>query len=366
MMALRWHGREDVRLDEVEPPPPPGPGHVQIAVEACGICGTDVEEWREGPLLIPFASPHPLTGGLAPLTLGHEVAGRVTAVGPDVDLAVGDRLAVDGLVSCGHCRQCRRGLPNLCARGGQVGLSADGGLQPLLNLPAITSVRMPAGLPPEAGALAETLSVGIRALRRGRLVPGDHVAIVGGGAVGLLALQAARAMGAGPTTVIEPIASRRTLATTLGADAVFDPADLNEDTSGAAPGAGGGERLGADVVVECSGHPAGVSGAIRAAGPAGRVVLVGIGRGRPPLDAWDVVAHEKEIVGSFSHVREEDFAGALTMLASGAIRWDGLLTRIPLADSLERGLLALAHEAERHLKIVVTPEATEGDPTPHG
>jgi (R,R)-butanediol dehydrogenase/meso-butanediol dehydrogenase/diacetyl reductase len=362
MKALRWHARGDVRLDDVPPPPPPGPGQVQITVTACGICGTDVEEWREGPLLIPVAAPHALMGGIAPLTLGHEVAGEVTALGAGVGLAIGDRVAVDGLVTCGHCRQCLTGRPNLCAQSGQVGFGADGGLQSLVNVPAATSVVMPARLAAEAGAIAETLSVGVRALRRGRLAPGDRVTIVGGGPVGLLALQAARAMGAGHTTVVEPLDTRRALALDLGADAaappVGEPDDDDGDDRSWSAQANDAPGDGADVVVECSGHPGAVKAAIRAAGPAGRVVLVGISRGRPPLDAWDVILHEKEIVGSLSHICAEDFAGALTMLATGAIRWEPLLTRVPLTESFERGLMAMVRHPEQHVKIVITPDAT--------
>ncbi|HLI00405.1 MAG TPA: alcohol dehydrogenase catalytic domain-containing protein [Acidimicrobiales bacterium] len=344
MKALRWHGRDDVRLDEVPPPPPPGPGQVQIDVLACGICGTDVEEWRHGPFLIPVDTPHRLMGGVAPVTLGHELAGRVVATGPGVDLPAGRVLAVDGLVACGRCRQCLTGRPNLCSEVGWVGFAADGGLQPVVNVPADTTVAVPDGLPPETGALAETLSVGIRALRRGRLAPGDRVAVYGGGAVGLLALQAARAMGAGTTTLVEPLESRRALATALGADVVATPAEAAD----AEP---------ADVVLECAGHPDAVSGAIAQAAPGGRVVLIGIGRGRPPLDAWDLVVREKEIIGSLSHLRAQDFTGALTMLSTSAITWQPLVERIPLSAALDQGLLALAERPTEHLKLIVTPDA---------
>ena len=347
-MALRWHARNDVRLDEVDPPGPPAAGEVQLAVRCCGICGTDVEEWREGPFMIP-TTPHPITGAAAPLVLGHELAGEVVAVsdgrpaGPA--LRMGDLVAVDGLVSCGRCPPCQRGQFNLCTTFSQVGLMRDGGLQPLVNVPVSACVAVPDGLDAEAGAVAETLSVGVRALRRGRVVPGDRVAVLGGGAVGLLAAQAARVMGASAVTVVEPLSDRRALATSLGVDQVVDPAEVDAD------------QLRADVVLECSGHGSAVTAAVAAAGPAGRVVLVGIGRSQPPLDVWDVVRHEKELIGSFSHLRESDFKEALTMLATGAISYRPLLTRVPLSDSLDRGLLALAGQPAEYVKIVVIPDA---------
>jgi (R,R)-butanediol dehydrogenase / meso-butanediol dehydrogenase / diacetyl reductase len=356
MKALRWHARDDVRLDEIEPPGPPAAGEVQLVVRCCGICGTDVEEWREGPLMIP-TTPHPLSGASAPLVLGHELAGEVVAVsdrrseshpdGSDPVLRLGDLVAVDGLVSCGRCRQCQRGQFNLCVTFSQVGLMRDGGLQPLVNVPASACVVMPDNLDAEAGAVAETLSVGVRALRRGRLVPGDQVAVVGGGAVGLLAAQAARALGASSVTVVEPLADRRALATSLGVDQVVDPGQVGGDSG----------ELSADVVLECSGRGSAVPAAVAAAGPAGRVVLVGIGRSRPPLDVWDVVRHEKELIGSFSHLRQSDFKEALMMLASDDISYRSLLTKVPLSRSLDRGLLALAGQPEEYVKIVVVPDA---------
>jgi (R,R)-butanediol dehydrogenase/meso-butanediol dehydrogenase/diacetyl reductase len=370
--ALRWHGRGDVRLDEIEPPGPPGPGEVQLAVTACGICGTDVEEWREGPLLIPVGAPHSLTGAVAPLTLGHEVAGEVVAAGAGAGLAVGQAVAVDGLVTCGHCRECRRGRPNLCPEQGQVGLMADGGLQPLVNVPASTCVAVPAQLDAEGAALAETLSVAVRALRRARMEPGDRVGVYGAGAVGLLAVQAARAMGAAHVGVVEPLAGRRALAAGLGADETIDPADLERrpatapsfGAAAAAAAATAGDGPGYDVVVECSGVPAAVLGAIAGARRAGRIALVGINRSQPPLDTWGVVAAEKEIVGSFSHVRDQDFAGALGLLAGGAVVHDGMVTRVPLARSLDGGLLALAEHPERYLKIIVVPDDPDHEAAP--
>src|SRR6185369_1380936 len=84
MLAVRWHARGDVRVEEVPPPAPPGPGELQLRVRWCGICGTDLEEWLSGPVFIPASVPHPVTGARAPLVLGHEFAGVVVAVGAGV------------------------------------------------------------------------------------------------------------------------------------------------------------------------------------------------------------------------------------------------------------------------------------------
>jgi (R,R)-butanediol dehydrogenase / meso-butanediol dehydrogenase / diacetyl reductase len=356
MKALRWHARGAVQLDDVPTPPPPPPGEVQLRVLWCGICGTDVEEWRHGPLNIPAGLPHPLTGAVAPLTLGHEVSGEVTDVGAGVDgLRLGDRVAVDGVVFCTVCRECTRHRVNLCRHGGQVGFARDGGLQEVVNVPAQVCLPLPASVAAEGGAIAETLSVGVRALRRAALVPGERVAVFGAGAVGLLALQVARASGAGFITVVDPLASRRALAVDLGADEVMAPdaaalpgEEPRPDTAG---------QIGADVVLECSGHPAGIIQAIAAARSSGRVMLVGITTLSPPIPILDLIMEEKSLIGSAGHVWDEDFAAALRLLAAGAVTYEPLLTRIGLDDALESGLLALANHPERHVKILVSPRS---------
>ncbi|MCC6314760.1 MAG: alcohol dehydrogenase catalytic domain-containing protein [Thermomicrobiales bacterium] len=343
MLALRWHGREDVRLDEIDPPPPPGPGEVQIDVAWCGICGTDVEEYRAGPIFVPVDEPNPLTGRKAPLTLGHEFSGRVVEIGPGVDaLRVGDRVAVDTLIFCGSCYWCQRHQVSLCDRLAALGLMADGGLAEKCNAPAYSCVLAPDTVSDEAAALAETLAVAIRALRRGRLRIGERVVVVGGGAVGQMAVQAALAGGAASVTLVEPMEGRRNLALTSGATSAVTPEDLP-------PGQ-------ADLAVECSGNGAAVAEAVQAVRKGGRVVLVGIS-GKPiALNPLTLVATEKEMIGSLSHVYDEDFRAAVALLGREAVIGDLIVSdRVPLARALEDGLLALLRNPEDHLKILISP-----------
>src|ERR687884_249786 len=186
MLALRWHARGDVRLDEIPVPPPPGAGELQLRILWCGICGTDLEEYRSGPIFVPVERPNPLTGRRAPLTVGP----GVTRFEP------GQRVAADTLVWCGRCYWCQRHQVSLCERLAALGLMADGGLAELCTVPEAMCLPVPDGVSDEAGALAETLAVGVRALRRGRLSVGERVVVVGAGPVGLMTLQAARASGA--------------------------------------------------------------------------------------------------------------------------------------------------------------------------
>ena len=342
MLALRWHGRRDVRLDEVPEPPPPGPGELQLRVLWCGLCGTDVEEYRSGPIFVPVEQPNPLTGRKAPLTLGHEFAAEVVAVGAGATFEPGQRVAADTLIWCGRCYWCLRHQVSLCERLAALGLMADGGLAELCNAPETTCLRVPDGVSDEAAALAETLAVGVRALRRGRLSVGERVVVVGAGAVGLMALQAARASGASHVALVEPRADRRSVGAALGASEVLEPAAA--------------EEVGADLVLECSGNPRAIGTALAAARKRGRVVLVGIYPEPASVSFLDVVTTEKELLGSFSHVYDEDFAAALTLLQHGGVQVEPIISdRIPLDQAVERGLAALEREPEAHLKILVSP-----------
>jgi (R,R)-butanediol dehydrogenase / meso-butanediol dehydrogenase / diacetyl reductase len=340
MLAVRWHARGDVRVEEVPPPGPPGPGDVQLAVSWCGICGTDLEEWLYGPVFIPVV-PHSITGAAAPVILGHEFAGVVTALGDGVTgLGLGERVAVDTIVSCGRCRWCRRGEVSRCPELGALGLHADGGLAPLCNAPARMCLPVPDTVADDEAALAEPLAVAVRALRRGGLAPGERVAVVGAGTVGLLAVQAALAFGADRVSVVEPLAERRALAVRLGADRAVPPEEA--------------ASLEADVAVECAGTPDGVLTALAAVGTGGRAVLLGIITEAVAIEPMDLVRGEKTLIGSLSHVWDEDFRIALRLLGRGAVAAAPLISdRIPLAAAVTGGLALLKDEPEKHVKILV-------------
>lgn len=353
MKALRWHGVRDVRLDEV-PEPAAVHGEVVLAVSACGMCGSDLHEYLHGPVYIP-KRPHPLTGIAPPVTLGHEFSGRVVAVGPGVEtLRAGDRVAVNPCLVCGQCAWCRSGRRNHCARLATLGLSRDGAFAPLVAVPAYGCHALPNTVSDEQAAVVEPLSVAVHACRRARLAAGERVAVVGGGPVGLLVLQSARALGGRVVAVIEPREDRRRLARELGAGAVVDPAA--GDPGRALADLTDGER--ADVVFECVGNPAAFATALKAAGKGGRVALVGLLPEAVPLNALQLLAHEKELIGSSAYV--DEFPQAIDLLARRQVRVDPLVTgRIPLERAVADGLEALLRPETGHVKILVVPRAME-------
>jgi (R,R)-butanediol dehydrogenase / meso-butanediol dehydrogenase / diacetyl reductase len=351
--AVVWHGRGDVRVEHVPEPPSPGPDEVKIAVEWCGICGTDLEELRRGPRFIPVGEPHAVTGRKAPIILGHEVSGRVAELGPGVTgLREGDLVALDALIYCGRCWWCRRHQVTLCPQLAAIGLSADGGLAEAVTVTAQMCVQVPDGVAADTAALAEPVAVAVRALRRGRLALNESLVVFGAGMIGIASLVVGRSMGAAPIVVADPIASRRELARTLGADMVADPRDPDfleavRDLT---------DSRGADVAVDAAGSRDSGPAALASARPGGRVVVVGLSSEPAPVDLFAIAIGEKELIGSLSHVWDEDFAAAVRLLADGIVTADQVVgRRLSLEETVEQGFTAIEDPDASGVKVHVSP-----------
>ena len=350
MKAAVWHGRRDIRVEDVAEPGAPDPGMVKIRVAWCGICGSDLHEYLDGPIFIP-TRPHRLTGRLPPITLGHEFSGVVVEVGEGVaGIGPGDRVTADACWYCGTCYWCRRNQYNLCKSLGSTGLCADGAFAEYVVVPSYAVFKLPAGLSEEVAALSEPTAVAIHAVNRGGVRPGDTVCVFGAGAIGLLTLQAARAAGASKVYVVELAEARKELALSLGAELVLDPRDgevpkrLFALTNG----------IGVDVSIECIGGAETAPQAIEAARRGGRVAVAGIFREKSSVQFNRIVMYEKEVVGSIGYAGE--FRAALPMLADGRIRAEPLITaKIPLSDFVEGGLRALIDQEDKQVKILVRP-----------
>jgi (R,R)-butanediol dehydrogenase / meso-butanediol dehydrogenase / diacetyl reductase len=355
MKAAVWHARRDIRIEEFPDPGPLAPDEVKLRISWCGICGTDLEEYLNGPLFIPPTDkPNPITGRHAPMVIGHEFVGQVVALGSGItDLKLDDRVAVDTLIHCGECRFCKAHQVHLCERLAIMGLMTDGGLAEYINAPRYMCFKYADGLPDMHAALAEPASVVVRAARRGRLAPGETVAIIGAGAIGLLTVEVARALGAEKIIVFEPAENRRKVAMAVGADAALDP--LESDPISAVRRLTGG--YGADVVFECAGNTATMSLAPELGRRASRIVLVGLHDAPVPVRLASVVIGEQELIGSFSHVYDEDFSEAVDLLSVGQIVAEPLITaQIGLQDLVRCGLEELTSSKAHHLKILVSPE----------
>jgi len=354
MKAAVWYGRRDIRIEEFPDPPPPRENEVKIRITWCGICGTDLEEYLYGPLYIPVAEPNPLTGRKAPMILGHEFVGTVVEVGPGVkEFKVGDVVTPDTLIHCGECYWCRRHQVHHCEKLAILGLMTDGGFAEYVNAPTYMCFRLPPGVPQEVGALAEPTSVAIRANRLARTSFGDTVAVIGAGTIGLLCLQTALLSGASQVYVLEVESRRQELASRMGATKVFDPRVA--DPVEAIKDQTGGQ--GVDVVLEAGGNAETIALAPKLVRKRGRVVLLTLHNEPVPINFFPVVGNEIQLIGSFSHIYDEDFAAAVALLGDGRVNAGPLITgRIGLDDIVEKGLEELIANKAEHVKILVTPD----------
>ncbi len=348
MLALRklTPGPGDPALAEV-PIPEPGHGQARIAVTATGICGTDLHILQDEYAFRP------------PVTLGHEIAGIVDAVGDGVDPAWLGLLAAPetAFSTCGLCPWCRGGRPMLCASRRSLGSSVDGGFAAYVVVPARNLHRIPPEVGDHAAALAEPLACVCNAIGEGVIAPGDTVAVIGAGAMGILAAQVAQAAG-GIVSVLGTAgdAERLRLVESLGMRTLSV-----EDTDDTALIADWGAARRIDTVVECAGVEAAVRNALRLVRPSGTYVQVGLLGGEVTIPFGEVVLKEIRVRSAFgsspaSWLRME------RLLEARLVHLGGLVTEaLPLTE-WRRGLDHL--RAREGIKTVFDPRDDHGSASP--
>ncbi len=351
MRAVRYHGTRDVRVDEIEAPVV-RPGTVKVAPEWCGICGSDVHEYVAGPETIPaVGNPHPITGEVVPIVLGHEFAGRVVEVGEGVSgVAVGEAVAIEPILRDNTCRYCAAGDYNFCPSIGFHGLSGGGGgLAEFTVVPEYMVHRLPASLPTDIGALIEPLAVGWHAVRRAEFAPGQTALVVGAGPIGLVTLLALKDAGAGFVAVAELSPARKLKAEQMGADLVLDP--TVDDVVGVVHARTGG---GADATFDASGHQATLTLALQAVRKQGRVVNIALWEHPAEIDMFQFLFTEASLTSSCAYAN--DHAAVIAALASGRIDAAPLITkRIELEQVVAEGFESLVSSRDRDVKILVRP-----------
>jgi (R,R)-butanediol dehydrogenase / meso-butanediol dehydrogenase / diacetyl reductase len=349
MKAARFYGKQDIRVEDVPEPQEPAGRQVLIEVDWCGICGSDLHEYRAGPIQVPV-KPHPLTGAVLPQILGHEFAGRVIASGTDAAVAVGSEVAVMPLVACGTCASCRRGLSQLCAKRGAVGMSHPwGGLARYALVDRANVVLLPPGFTTEAGALLEPAAVAATAVRRAQIEPGSAVLITGAGPIGALVALAALAAGAGPVLVSEPSRERAAFVAQLGDVQVVDPTrgDVVEAVARIV------DCDGPAVALECVGNAVALGACIDAVRPGGTVVLCGLHSRLPEVDITACVEKQLSLLGSYCY-DTKDWSDVIDLIASGSLPVRQVVTgRISLDDVVIDGFQRLLEPSTGDVKILV-------------
>lgn len=352
MQALQYHGRGDVRLNDV-PEPEPRRGELKIAVAAAGICGSDIHEYRGGPIAIPMTDDHPLTGEHAPVTLGHEFSGTVVAVGDGVTgFEVGQRITAGAVLHCGTCPSCAQDLPQLCATLGFHGLSGGGGAFAAFDtFPSSLAHLLPDAVSDEVGALLEPLATGVHAVARAGLGGGTTAVVLGGGPIGLMTAVAALAAGVEQVVLSEPARARALAATRIGATTVLDP--RSDDVVSAVRDLTGGR--GADAAFDAAAAPTSFDTALGSVRPRGTVVNVAVWEQPTPLQPNALLFTEAVITGALAYTRA-DFERAIEIAASGTYDLASLVTReVALADVVTEGFERLADDPGDDVKVLVRP-----------
>ena len=336
MRAVRWHARNDVRLDEV-PVPVPGDTQVLVRVEAAAICGTDVDEVRQGPITVPVR-PHPVNGRSAPMTLGHEIVGVVAEAGPASGVAVGARVAPWPSQPCGQCRDCVTGHANRCSLMVALGMSADGGMADYVLVEGSRCVPVGADVELERAVLVEPFAVALHGVHQVDIA-GRRVAVIGIGSLGLCVVEAAILAGAGEVIAVSRSEVAREAAREAGATATAPPEQAAE--------------VDAEVVFETAGAAPAVAASFAAVRRGGRILVLG-GHPQPTgIDLLDLVIREVALQGSVSHC----FADFVT--AAGAITAGDLARahrQVEFAP-LEAGPALLRAEAATTKRILVPSQA---------
>jgi propanol-preferring alcohol dehydrogenase len=320
----------------------PDAGEVRVHVRAAGICHSDAH-YRAG--LSPV--------GPLPLTLGHEIAGVVERVGAGVrDVREGDRVCLHYLLTCGACARCRSGRESFCAEAAMLGHHLDGGFAERITLPARNAVRLPDAIPFEHGAILMCSSAtALHALRRGRLHPGETVAVFGTGGLGMSAVQLARTLGAREVFAVDVRAERLAAAARLGAVPV-DASTGNPVTRLRAATAGEG----VDVALDLVGLPLTMRQALTSLAPQGRAVLVGLSDQALTLDPYrEILGREAELVGSNDHTLAE-VSEVLAHAERGTLDLSVAVTRtVPFDAAAINEVLDALDQNRAGVRTVVVP-----------
>jgi propanol-preferring alcohol dehydrogenase len=303
MLAARFHAaHQPLALDDV-PVPEPGPDEVRVRVGAAGVCGTELH-FTDG-LYAPSRTP---------MTLGHEAAGTVEAVGSAVrDWAPGDRVAVYYYLFCGACRWCLRGRQNLCLTPrGVLAFATDGAFAEHLVVPAHCLVLLPDEISFEQAApLCCAGTTAVHALVEADVGPGDLVVVQGAGGVGLAVVQEARRRGA-TVVAVSRHGARREAARAVGATVAVGPADLADTVTRLSGGQG------ADVVVELAGVTATLELGTSVLGRRGRLVLVGYSADLLTVSPLSLVVAEQRVIASVGNTVAE-LEQAVALAAAGQL-----------------------------------------------
>jgi len=314
----------------------PDAGEVRVAVERCGICGSDLH-WFLGRMPLPGVCP------------GHEISGTVDGVGKGVsDWRHGDRVTIEPITRCGECPRCKMGDYHLCRSVNLYGVGLPGGMASHVVVPAYCLYKLPPTVDYELGALAEPLAVTVHALRLANVGPDSTVLVLGAGTIGQMTVAAARHLGAHRIGATARYPQQREAAERLGCDEVLSP---DQPRMSQRP----------TVVIETvGGHATTVADAVQVIDAGGTVVITGLFDDTPKFDPLTMLMKEVRIVASMVYNRRgpaSDFDTALEILSARGNDLRSLITHIfPLSDA-QRAFETAADKASGAIKVLLAPSA---------
>ena len=336
MRAAVFRGDGVVRLEDVPEPRVEVADDVLVEVEACGICGTDLQ-------ILSVPAGHPADPGVV---MGHEFIGHVIDLGPDArasGLSIGQRVAVDPDPKCGVCRFCRAGRPANCENIRALGIFRNGALARFAKAPASAVFPFGDGPPSEVAALIEPLACVVNGANRANPRPGESAVVFGAGAIGCLFVAVFRAAGASPIIIVEPTEARRSVVEAVGADRAIAPDEFAAYREEFLP-------TGADIVVDAVGTQFGT--AVETAALGGRIVLFGQNANvHPPVHQYTITARSLTVMGTY--ITSYTFPQAIRMVEQGILTLAPIVTHVLSLDQLAEGLDLL--RAGRATKVVITP-----------
>ncbi|MFO1451206.1 MAG: alcohol dehydrogenase catalytic domain-containing protein [Opitutaceae bacterium] len=338
MKALYYPRFDELRIEELAAPTPAA-GEVTVRVAACGLCGSELESFKNRS---PRRQP--------PLVMGHEFCGVVDDVGAGVDRSlVGRRVVSNSLVPCNRCVRCKRGDTHLCAHRQIFGMHRAGAFAERVAVPADVLLAWPDELTASAACLAEPLGNGIHVVNLTRHLPAATAIVIGAGPIGLMCQQALQTLRGTRVMVADLSAGRLTVATRLGAERTLVTKDADLPTEARAWTDGEG----VDLVVDAAGSATTKRLSIAALRPGGAAVWIGLHGDKMEIDSYQVTLPERQILGTYA-AKKEELAEALELMRTGRVEVASWVETAPLESAV--GVFhRMLSPGDADIKAVFTP-----------
>ena len=319
------------------PRPIAAEGQVLVRIMRIGICGSDIHVYH---------GKHPFTR--YPVTQGHEVSGRIEAVGSGVEgLSVGQKVTIEPQVCCGHCYPCTHGKYNLCEELKVMGFQTTGTASEYFAVDAAKVTPLPETMSYDEGAMIEPLAVTVHAAKRFPELKGARVAILGCGPIGILLMQSCKALGAASVLVTD-VSDYRLSVARSGADYAVNTGET--DMEQALRDAFGSDK--ADVIYDCAGSDITMGQAIRCARKGSTIVLVAVFSKMASVDLAVLNDHELELNTSMMY-RHEDYVDAIRLVSEGKVQLRPLMSRhFAFRDYLE-AYQYIDENREMTMKVII-------------